>query len=120
MADACGHVYDKLLPEAAPCAIETVTDGTPEPTTRKVHHVLSDGNTLKKRKRTDEPSTSKNAARMRAKRKDPEYRKREMSGAKFKEWLSARVRRKALRCAFLNPQFYRKLLKKSVIGRAWG
>ena len=77
MADACGHVYEKLLSEAAPCAIETVTDGTPEPTTRIVHHVLSDGATLKKRKRTDGHSTSKNAVRMRAKRKDPEYRKRE-------------------------------------------
>ena len=77
MTDACGHVYENLLPEAAPCAIETVTDGTPEPTTQIVHHVLSDGATSKKRKRTDGNSTSKNAARMRAKREGPEYRKRE-------------------------------------------
>ncbi len=71
------HIYDGLLPEQGPVAVNVVTSDLSAPVTHVVRHVLADVTEIRRRKRTDGYSKSKNAARMREMRKNPEYRKRE-------------------------------------------
>ena len=77
MDDNFKHVFEGLLSTDGPVAINIVQNRDPIPTTHVMKHVLLDGTGVTRKKRNDEYSRSKNAARMREKRKDPEYHKRE-------------------------------------------
>ena len=64
-------------------AVETIPDGPKLPAKLVVQHLLDDGTVLKRRKVTEGYSRSKNAARMREKRKDPEHPKKENESRKL-------------------------------------
>ena len=73
MADSCKYVYDKLAAEKGAVAVETVPDDPALPTKRVVQNLVDDGTVLKQTKLKEGYSRSKNANRMREKRKDPEH-----------------------------------------------
>ena len=68
-----------------PVAINIVVNRDPNPTTHVIKHVLRNGTGVIRKKRAEGYSRSKNAARMREKRKDPEYRKRENERRKLQQ-----------------------------------
>ena len=95
MGDSCTYVYKKLVPEKDAVSIETVPDGLTLSTKHFVQNVLDDVTVLKKRRKlTDDYSWSKNASRMRKKRKDPEYPRRENERIKYSAEKSVHVRKK--------------------------
>ena len=77
MATNCNYLYQELLPAEGPVAVCIVGDCEILPKLHVVRHVLEDGTNLKETKVREGYSDSKNAQRMREKRKDPEYRRRE-------------------------------------------
>ncbi len=71
------HIYDGLLPEKGPIALNVVTSGLSASVTHVIRHVLANGTEIRRSKMTDGYSRSKNATRMHKMRKNPEYCKRE-------------------------------------------
>ncbi len=77
MATDCDYVFADLLPDQGTVAVKVVEDENGPKRTRVIKHVMDDGKLGKERKERPLNSMSKNAIRIREKRKDPEYCKKE-------------------------------------------
>ena len=71
------HVFEGFLSTYGPISLNVTKDSALVPVEHVIKHVLPDGTSVQRKKRSEGYSRSKNTARMREKRKDPEYRKRE-------------------------------------------
>ena len=110
------HVFEGLLCTDGPVAINIVQNRDPIPITHIIKHVLTDGTGVTRKKRTDGYSRSKNAVRMREKRKDPEYRKRENERENDSDERSAHARRRTAYYAFQTDRCSLRRLLKRLIG----
>ena len=77
MATDCNYIYDKLLPAKVPVAVCFVKSCEPKSKLHAVRHVLENRTNLKETKMREGYSYSKIAQRMRERRKDPGYTRRE-------------------------------------------
>ncbi len=77
MATDCDYVFADLLPDQGTVAVKVVEDEKGPKRTRFIKHVVDDGKLGREGKERAQNSMSKNAIRMRERRKDPEHRKKE-------------------------------------------
>ncbi len=77
MATDCNYVYVNLISAEGAVVVWVEEIEGPFEKSHVVRHVLGDGQELKKTKLGRGKSNPKNAVRMKEKRKDPEYRRRE-------------------------------------------
>ena len=106
MDDDFKHIFEGLFSTDGPVVINLVQNRDPSPTTHVMKHVLRDGTRVARKKRAEVYSKPKNAARMREKRKDPEYQKRENERRNCSDARSARARIRTAYCVFQNDRCF--------------
>ena len=77
MSISCKYVTDDIIPDEGAVSIRVVEDGTSPTVTEMVKHVRDNGELIKATKQKRGLSKSRNAVRMRERRKYPAYRERE-------------------------------------------
>ena len=94
MDDDFKHIFEEFLSTDGPVAINFVLEHDPNPTTQEIKHFLRSGTGVIRKKLSEGYSRSKNAARMREKRKDPEYASARTSDEDYSGARSVRARRR--------------------------